>query len=238
VTHAVRLRGLTRVFGGVRAVDAVDLDVLPGEGFAIVGAAGAGRTTLLRLVATLLRPSAGEFWISGVDAIADSRAARAHVLYVHPDAIRGLGLTVAEYLRVVARSPRASRGDVTRSLDEVLQRTTLRADADVDRLSRGARCRLVMAASLLLGPSVALFDDVLDRLEPDACRCVGECITALRHSGSAVLSAVTTAADAAFVADVAIVMDRGRLSQPTAVRSASGLLRPGTDTAPRLEVSL
>jgi ABC-type multidrug transport system ATPase subunit len=234
VTHAIRLRGLTRLCDGVPVVDGVDLDCYPGEGVALVGGTGGGRSTLLRMMATLVRPSAGEILIDGVDAVADARGARARVLYVHPGAFRGAGLSVREYLHVVAQSPRARRADAARPVTEVLRQAALDADADVDRLDRGARCRLAMAASLMLAPAVVLLDDVVDRLEPESCRCVSECVMSLRQAGTAVISSVSTTADAAVVADVAMVMTSGRLSSPSILRSSSGLMRTRTGQGPQI----
>lgn len=230
MTPAIRLRGLTRDFGGARAVDSVDLDVQPGEAIALMGATGAGRTTLLLLIATLLRPTAGEITLAGVNAVRDPLAARRHVLYVVPGTPCGAGLSVAEYLGVLAQSPRARRAPRRLALDELSQRARLDPDTDVDRLGPGARWRLAMAALLILCPPVALLDEPLAGVDSDTQRFAGECVTDLRRNDAAIVSAVSAPDDAAAVADVAIGMGRGRLSLRSALSPRNERLSPATGT--------
>src|SRR5260221_724651 len=78
----VSARGLTRSFGPVTAVRAVDLDVAGGEIFGLVGPDGAGKTTIMRMLAGVLRPDAGEIRLAGVDVVADPESARPLLSYM------------------------------------------------------------------------------------------------------------------------------------------------------------
>src|ERR1700731_3307463 len=98
----ITVRQLTKAFGTTTALAGVDLEIGQGECLAIVGSHGSGRTTLLRILATLMRPTSGRVAINGLDIASDLFQARPLVAYAGHDLIDGNRLRVDEYLRFVA----------------------------------------------------------------------------------------------------------------------------------------
>src|SRR5262245_29890493 len=109
---SLSLRGLGRSFGDLRAVEGLTFDVEPGELFALVGPDGAGKTTTLRMLAGVLRPSAGDALVAGVSVARDPEDVKPHVAYMSQRFGLYEDLTVAENLDFYAdlyRVPRAER---------------------------------------------------------------------------------------------------------------------------------
>ena len=171
----ISARNLSKTFGRIAALRALELEVDAGETVALLGANGAGKTTLLRILATLDKPTAGELRIAGLDAVRHPQQLRAqlglvaHQTYLHPE------LTVNEELRFYGRLYGVV--DLERRMGAALDEfgLTARQGVRVSALSRGQQQRLALARALLHGPSLLLLD------EPD---------TGLDSEGMAVLELV------------------------------------------------
>ena len=109
MTAVLSGRGLVVRYGAKTVLDELDITVGGRECLAIRGVNGCGRTTLLEVLATLRVPTAGTLTINGIDARRTPRVARTHLALVSADLVRGDGLTVREYLAIVASPPRAER---------------------------------------------------------------------------------------------------------------------------------
>src|SRR5690606_29558030 len=121
----IRVRGLTRVFGGHRAVDDVSFDVEEGEIFGFLGPNGAGKTTTIRILATLSLPDAGTAHVLGHDVTLEPERVR-DVMGFMPDAWGVYpGITVAEYLDFFAAAYGVARRDRPRVTGDVMQLTDL-----------------------------------------------------------------------------------------------------------------
>jgi len=193
MTAKLRARALTKTFGSTTVLRGIDVDLAPGECVGVHGAAGSGRTTLVRVLSTLIRPTSGTLEIDGIDTRARLQAARSRVAHVGHPAAAGPRLTVTEYLEFCRRT----RGTTTTGRDGIeraLQLATLRADAFVDELPAGASWALTLAAALVCRPSVALVDSAADAGVPSRLP-VADAIAELRAQGAAVL--VILDADAA-----------------------------------------
>src|SRR5438445_9828428 len=108
---AIAAFGLGRDYGAVRAVDAIDLEVRPGEFFGFLGPNGAGKTTTIRMLTTLLRPSRGGAKVAGKDVLADPLGVRRQIGVVFQETTLDLDLTAEENLRFCARLYGLSRSD-------------------------------------------------------------------------------------------------------------------------------
>jgi ABC-2 type transport system ATP-binding protein len=102
LTEALQLRGLSKAYAGEPAVDSLNLTVHAGELYALLGPNGAGKTTTLRMVAGLLKPDAGSIEVFGVDALADSAAAKQLIAWAPDEPMLYDRLTPIEYLEFVA----------------------------------------------------------------------------------------------------------------------------------------
>jgi len=227
----VRVRGVIHDFGAVRALDGVDLDVPAGVVFGLLGPNGAGKTTLIRVLSTLLRPTAGQVEVAGVDVLADATAARARIGLAGQFAAVDAYLTGRENVEMVGRLYGFRGREVRRRTDEVLERIGLASDADrrVSTYSGGMRRRLDLAASLVGRPEVMFLDEPTTGIDPRSRMDVWELITDLVATGTTVLLTTQYLEEADRLADHIAIIDVGRIvSQGTAdelkARVASAVL--------------
>ena len=193
MTAMLRTTGLSKRFDATVAFAGVDLQAAPGECVGLVGPNGSGRSTLLKVLATLLRPTSGSIEIDGVDAARAPYEARRRLAHVGDNAVPGHGLTVREYLDFVAS---ARRGQMSRTtIDDTLERAGLRDDADVDKLSAGTRRRLSLAAAFLVAPRILLLDDPFAGLDADARLTFSRWLCEVRDAGTTTIVALNDERD-------------------------------------------
>ena len=165
-TPAVSFRGVQRHFGSVKAVDGVDLDIAPGEFFAMLGPSGSGKTTCLRLIAGFEQPTGGHIEIFG-EAVEGMPAYRRPVNTVFQDYALFPHLSIAEnvaYGLSVRKVDKASRNKL---VGEALEQVRLShvADRRPSQLSGGQRQRIALAGALVNRPKVLLLDEPLGALD-------------------------------------------------------------------------
>ena len=183
MTAVLRARTLTKRFGSATVLRGIDIDLAPGECVAIHGAVRSGRTTLIRVLSTLIAPTSGTLEIAGCDTRTQLEAARARVAYVGRAAIAGPRLTVREYLEFCRRARGGARGH--NNIDRAVQLAAVRAAAMVDELPATERWALALAAALVCRPSVALVDGASDPSTIEQ-RPIADAIAELRGQGAAV----------------------------------------------------
>jgi ABC-type multidrug transport system ATPase subunit len=193
MTAMLRATRLSKRFDATVAFAGVDLQAAAGECVGLVGPNGSGRSTLLKVLATLLRPSSGSIEVEGVDAVGASYEARRRLAYVGDHAVPGHGLTVREYLDFVAS---ARRGRMSRTtIDDAVARAGLRDEADVDTLSAGTRRRVSLAAAFLVAPRVLLLDDPFAGLDADARLTFSRWLCEVRDAGTTTIAALNDERD-------------------------------------------
>jgi ABC-type Fe3+/spermidine/putrescine transport system ATPase subunit len=226
MTPAIALSGVVKRFGSHLALAGVDLEVAAGESVVVFGPSGCGKTTLLRLVAGLDAPDAGEIRLHGDRA---SSPGRLHV----PPHQRGVGLvfqdlalwphlTVAGHLDFVLGARRVPRGDRRRRVDEVLGRLRI-APLEGRRpheLSGGEQQRVALARALVAAPRVLLLDEPLSSLDADLRAALRVELADLRRALALTTVYVThDRDDVAALAERVVEMRAGRIVSTT---------RPGT----------
>src|SRR5436190_12075024 len=183
----LRTIGLSKRFGGVTAVDGLDLTVRRGEVVGLLGPNGAGKTTTVNLILGLLAPSAGRIELFGEDlARARSRMLR-RVNFASAYAGLPRDLTVAENLRVFAHLYEVP--DATTTITALTERLDLAALANqkVWHLSAGQRTRVVLAKALLTDPDLLLLDEPTASLDPETADRVRSELAAYAASGHTLL---------------------------------------------------
>jgi putative spermidine/putrescine transport system ATP-binding protein len=165
-TPAIRLTGISRYFGEVKALDQIDLEIADGEFFSMLGPSGSGKTTCLRLIAGFDRPTAGRVFIHGVDVTTLPPYER-EVNTVFQDYALFPHMTVGEniaYGLMIRKVPKAEREKrVTEMLD--LVQLPMMAQRKPSQLSGGQRQRVALARALINHPRVLLLDEPLGALD-------------------------------------------------------------------------
>ncbi len=210
----IRTSGLTRNFGALVAVDQLDLEVARGEVFGLLGRNGAGKTTLIKMLTTLLPPSAGTAQIAGFDIGAQAADVRRVIGYV-PQALSADGdLTGYENLLVFARLYDVPRRERSTRIKEALTLMGLIDSAHrlVKEYSGGMIRRLEIAQSTLHSPMVLFLDEPTVGLDPVARRDVWQMIEELRRRyGSTIVLTTHYLEEAAELCDRIGIMNKGRL---------------------------
>jgi ABC-2 type transport system ATP-binding protein len=186
-TPAIATRGLTKRFGRLVAVNALNLDVEPGQTFGFLGLNGAGKTTTIRLLLDLLRPTAGSAAILGHDCRTGGLAARALVGYMPGEPGFYRDMTGRQALDVLAR---LSPGGVREARQhELLERLAFR-DADLDRrvreYSSGMKRKLAIVSAFQAEAPVLILDEPTEGLDPLMQEAFYELLADVRRRGTTV----------------------------------------------------
>ena len=186
----IQVKGLSKRFGKITAVDAISFEIAPGSITALLGGNGAGKTTTISLLLGLLLPSAGEIRIMGRDMLRERHAVLPYMNFSSPYVDLPFRLSVAENLRVYAMLygiPAVTSR--IRELAEDLNFTGLLNRA-YGQLSAGQKTRVALAKALLNEPRLLLMDEPTASLDPDMADYVRSYLTAYqRRTGATVLLA-------------------------------------------------
>lgn len=165
-TPAIRLTGLTKTFGSVKAVDGVDLDIAPGEFFSMLGPSGSGKTTVLRMIAGFEAPTSGRVELFGKDVTTDAPFDR-DVNTVFQDYALFPHMTVLENVAYGLRVRGVNAKDRADQAQEALALVRLEGfgDRNPSQLSGGQRQRVALARALVVEPKVLLLDEPLGALD-------------------------------------------------------------------------
>jgi ABC-2 type transport system ATP-binding protein len=210
---AIEASGLVKHFGETRAVDGVDLAVRTGSVYGILGPNGAGKTTAIRMLATLLRPDAGEARVLGHDIVEESDAVRGVVSLTGQLASVDEDLTGRENLILLGRLLGLDRHAARGRADELLEAFGLAEAAGrlVKHYSGGMRRRLDIAASLVVTPQVMFLDEPTTGLDPRSRNQVWAIIRALAAEGTTILLCTQYLDEADQLADGIAVIDHGKV---------------------------
>ena len=210
---AVRVQGLEKSYGDVRALDGVDLDVQEGTVLGLLGPNGAGKTTVIRVLTTLLKPDAGSASVAGLDVVRDAAELRGLIGLAGQYAAVDENLTGQENLTMVGRLYGMGRSDARRRAAELLERFDLSDAAArvVKGYSGGMRRRLDLAAALVAKPPVLFLDEPTTGLDPRSRLQLWETIERLASEGATVLLTTQYLDEADRLADAIAVIDHGRV---------------------------
>ncbi|MGO4340099.1 ABC transporter ATP-binding protein [Pedococcus sp. 2YAF34] len=171
---ALRLRGLTKRFGAMTAVDRLDLDVPRGSFFGLVGPNGAGKTTTLSMATGLLRPDAGSAHVLGTDVWADPVAAKARI-GVLPDGLRLFdrltGLQLVAYAGLLRGMERGLVAQRVRELLAALGLTEAQDKLVID-YSAGMTKKITLACALVHAPRLLVLDEPFEAVDPVSARTI------------------------------------------------------------------
>jgi ABC-2 type transport system ATP-binding protein len=227
-TLAIEATGLVKTFGTTRAVDGVDLAVRSGSVYGVLGPNGAGKTTTIRMLATLLRPDAGEARVLGHDIVSEADAVRGAVSLTGQLASVDEDLTGRENLILIARLLGLGRAEAKARAAELLEAFGLAEAAGrlVKHYSGGMRRRLDIAASIVVTPQVMFLDEPTTGLDPRSRNQVWDIIRALAAGGTTILLCTQYLDEADQLAEGIAVIDHGKViaeGTPGQLKASVGL---------------
>ena len=211
----VRLEGVVRSFGGPAAVDGVNLDIFPGEFFSLVGASGCGKTTLLRLLAGLEQPDAGQVFIDGADMTGVPPYARpvnmmfqSYALFPH--------MTVEQNIAFGLKQEHLPKAAIATRVEEMLDLVGLKGfeKRKPHQLSGGQKQRVALARSLAKHPRLLLLDEPLAALDRKLREHTRQELVAIQERVGITFVMVTHDQEEAMAVSSRIaLMDAGRIVQ-------------------------
>jgi ABC-2 type transport system ATP-binding protein len=228
LSASIRAERLTRRFGAFTAVDALSIEVTPGEVFGLIGSNGAGKSVTIKMLTTLLPPTSGRASVAGFDVVTQAAQVRRRLGYIPQMVSADGGLTGYENLLLSARLYGLSRRDRAERIEEALALMELEAAAGqlVRHYSGGMIRRLEIAQSLLHRPVVLFMDEPTVGLDPVARATVWRHVRSVRARFGTTLFVTTHYMDEAEEqCDRVAILHRGRLAAlgaPGALRAQLG----------------
>ncbi|MCD2443331.1 ATP-binding cassette domain-containing protein [Agromyces sp. SYSU K20354] len=223
---AIRVQGLEKSYKELHVLRGVDFDVAAGSIFALLGSNGAGKTTIVRILSTLLRPDAGIAAVQGVEVTSDARRVRESISLTGQFAAVDEILSGRENLVLVAKLRHLKNpGDVA---DDLLAQFDL-TDAGsrkVSTYSGGMRRRLDIAMSLIGEPEVIFLDEPTTGLDPEARLEVWKVVQELAEQGTTVLLTTQYLDEAEQLADRIAILHQGRIIANGTLAELKRLLPP------------
>lgn len=210
---AIDVKGVTKEFGRLKALDNVDLKARHGKVTGLLGPNGAGKTTLIKTMTTLLRPESGEVRVDGVDVLGDAQEARKRFGLAGQFAAVDEFLTGRETLEMVARLYGLNKKEARQRTIDLLERLDLTdaADRQAKTYSGGMRRRLDLGASLVATPQVLFLDEPTTGLDPRTRLQLWDIIRDLVRQGVTILLTTQYLEEADALCDYIYVVDHGRV---------------------------
>ena len=209
----IKLTQLTKRYGSFTAVDRLDLEVPVGQLFGFLGPNGAGKTTTLRMIAGILKPSAGTVEIGGVMLERFPRAAKMKMGYIPDRPYVYDKLTGAEFMRFVAALYGQEGAAIDKRIDELLEIFDLSAWKDelTESYSHGMRQKLIIASAFVHRPSVIVVDEPMVGLDPKAARTLKELFREYVRRGNTIMMSTHTLEVAQSLCDRIAIIQRGEI---------------------------
>jgi sodium transport system ATP-binding protein len=211
----IEIKNLTKAFGTTNAVNDLSVTIAKGEIFGLLGENGAGKTTILRMLATMLRPTSGTAEINGYD------------LLKQPDKVRGetgilfggeVGvydrLTARENIRYFAELNNMKKEKVDKRIDEisVMLGMSEYIDKRVGKFSRGMKQKVSIARSIVHNPNIMLFDEPTSGLDVTSSRIIHNFIRSCRDEGKIIIFSSHTMSEVEELCDRILIIHKGKVA--------------------------
>jgi ABC-2 type transport system ATP-binding protein len=213
VRPMIAIQNIVKQYGQFTAVDDVSLDVKPGEIHGFLGPNGAGKTTTLRMIAGLLKPTAGRIMVNGHDLAETPEAAKASLGFIPDRPYIYEKLTAGEFLRFHGGLYGIDGTGIHARVHEMLDLFELRRWEDelVESFSHGMKQRLVMSAAFLHRPRAVAVDEPMVGLDPRGARLIKEVFRRMSERGVAILMSTHTLEVAQEMCHRVSIINRGRI---------------------------
>ena len=209
----ISARGLTKKFGELTAVDAIDFDVAKGESFGLLGPDGAGKSTVMRMIGATSQRDSGQLTILGKDPDKNGPQIRAHLGVVPQQDNLDTELSVVENLYIYGRYFGLPRKFVKGKIEELVAFAQLeeKRNAKVQSLSGGMKRRLTIARALVSEPEILMLDEPTTGLDPQARHILWDRLFRLKEQGVTLVITTHFMDEAEQLCDRLIVMDKGKI---------------------------
>jgi len=211
---AILIKGLTKKFDGLTAVDAVDLDIKKGELFGLLGPNGAGKSTLIKMLTTMLKPTTGSAMVWGHDIARKRNEVRSSIGVVFQDPAIDTMLTGRENLDFHGRMYGMSGSLRKKRIEDVLALVDLsdKAETKVEDYSGGMRRRLEIARGLMHHPNILFLDEPTLGLDVQTRRHIWQYIQAMnRRDGVTIVLTTHYMEEADYLCNRVAIVDNGRI---------------------------
>jgi ABC-2 type transport system ATP-binding protein len=205
----IKARGISKIYGEVAAVADIDLALAHGQILGFVGTNGSGRTTLLRILATQLKPTSGQIEIDGIDALKHPFRARPKIGYIAQSQSFYDSMTVREFLKFVAACQNERRDKSSLLAEQPFE--GLSAEMPLRSLSHGSRQKLALTAILIHKPSLLVLDEPLNHLDPIATRQFHSLAKNFQAQGGTIVMACNRTEEIPALCDEVAFMHRGKI---------------------------
>jgi ABC-2 type transport system ATP-binding protein len=225
---AIQVNNLSKSFNGFTAVDSISFAVPEGELFGLLGPNGAGKTTTINMLATLLKPTAGEAWVGGCSVAADRNGVRRSIGIVFQEAALDNRLGGRENLQFHAMMYGVGREERKKRIAAVLELVELvdKADILVEKYSGGMKRRLEIARGLIHRPKVLFLDEPTLGLDTQTRRHIWDYIKKLnRENGVTIILTTHYMEEADFLCQRVAIMDNGKfvaIDSPARLKDSLG----------------
>lgn len=223
----VRAESLQMHFGKKQVLKGIDFAVRRGEIYGFIGPNGAGKTTTIRILSTLLTPTAGDLWVDGINVVEEPERIRRRIGYM-PDYVGVYaGLTVREYLSFFAGAYRLWGAQRRSLLADVVELTELGKllETEVQVLSKGMRQRLCLAQTLIHDPQLLILDEPASGLDPRARIEFRVLLRELRAMGKTVFLSSHILTELSPICDSVGIIEQGELVASGGVQEILNQLR-------------
>jgi ABC-2 type transport system ATP-binding protein len=208
----IMLQGVTKSYRNCVAVDHLDLDVREGEILGIIGHNGAGKTTILKMITGLIRPTEGSIEIMGMDIAREGTRIKSFIGYLPEESPFYENMTVNEYLMFFSelyRIPRSVARDRIHRLLGVLNLTE--DDKLTGELSKGMKRKAAIARTLLHDPGLLILDEPNSGLDPMTSFFIIDYLRTLREEGKTILLSAHNLFHIEYICDRVVILKNGRL---------------------------
>ena len=224
----LRLDGVTKRFGTLTAVRELSLAVAPGEIYGLIGPNGSGKTTTVKMLTGLYRPTAGRIVVDGIELATEPERAKRAMGYLPDEPFVYEKLSGREFLHFMGELYGVPRGERAARIDRLLTLFPLTAviDTYVENYSRGNKQKLSILAALLHQPRVLIADEPIVGLDPESAITTRQIFTSFAQAGGAVLLCTHTLAFAEALChrvgllSAGVLVEEGDLAR---LRKAAGL---------------
>jgi len=211
--YACSVRDLARNFGGLHALAGISFDIKPGEVFGLIGPNGSGKTTTLRIVSTLLRPTSGTVSVFGINVADKPGDVRRLLSYLPEDAGAYKNLSGLDYLRFMATFYTQDNRDRDKMVEQGMELAELgdRIRNRVKTYSKGMARKLLLARALMTKPRLAILDEPTSGLDVSNSMGIRKRVREYAREGTTVLLSSHNMLEVEFLSDRVALIKQGEI---------------------------